>query len=256
MIDKDIIIKNKILNYIHNLQDREYAKSLIDVADFTCLFKCCSDILKSYEESDIQNALLLIRDLSNGTISPEITEEVRRCITYSEIFNELERLLYVENYFIRSSVIYTIGKISFKENISSLLKAFLFYLKGDPLNMPDMIFELFWLGDKNPDYINKLVCHEHFLFRWSVFEILDSLSIENKYDKMNGYISVLRKDENNYVKAQAEYFYKKIILKEKSLKPTVDFSSMKRLFLNYLWKENQRDYTVIELENFLFSIRC
>lgn len=138
-------------------------------------------ILESMKSEEIHSCLILIRDLSiKGAVnsSHEEVDEFRELISKSDIFSKLNNLLYQHNLFVRKDVIYTIGKIYFKQNANMLAEAYKFYRKTDPLIIPDILFELSWLTNGDIwSFIDELIKDNHFLFRWSAVDLL------RKYNK-------------------------------------------------------------------------
>jgi hypothetical protein len=64
-------------------------------------------------------------------------------------FDEIEKYLYNDYLYIKSTTIYSIGKISIKDNVKYLEKAFEKYYNQNPIICSKLLLEIKWLGSKN-----------------------------------------------------------------------------------------------------------
>lgn len=218
-------------------------------------------ILESMRSEEIHSCLILIRDLSiKGAVnsSHEEVDEFRELISKSDIFSKLNNLLYQHNLFVRKDVIYTIGKIYFKQNANMLAEAYKFYRKTDPLIIPDILFELSWLTNRDIwSFIDELIKDNHFLFRWSAVDLLHKYNKnDNKSNKFIDSLVLLSNDDNIYVSNEAKELLKRSCMTkqisefdEENL--SITFLRLVIDFCNYQKTEKIRKYSIEDIEDYI-----
>ncbi len=113
-------------------------------------------------------ALTWLRDASIGVGSASTRLAVRACIP-ELLVPTLAKALFAPNREVRGWVIYTFGKMTFRENLPILLDAFDWYADRDPLLLPKLIGEIAWLGGDAAPLLARVQTHSLYLTRWSFF---------------------------------------------------------------------------------------
>jgi hypothetical protein len=98
-------------------------------------------MLRSRDADEVIAAHLFLRDVVNYGMVPAFTVH----LPTSGIFEVFRNNLYVPDFAIRRDTIFTIGKIGPRANARLLAEAFPVYLQRDPLLLPGLLGELFWL---------------------------------------------------------------------------------------------------------------
>ncbi len=268
------MLKPKILNYLNYLNDSDYLAEIVKSpgADETLI-----QLLHSEDLETINATCLFITDaVLLGSQNP-ICEEGWESHSQGAIVPELERLVLSDNHFIRKQVIYTLGKICSYDSIPILLQAFHQFRDQDPILLPRLVGELFWLGVDHPgDVIQSMVASPQYLTRWAVLTILGEL-IYNSPDETDEIFLMKYKvceslcdDSNFWVQAEANYEYQFLKLnlrwrqenlskseykKQKKelqrLKPGLSFFQVSGQFDNYLYGNRLYHYSIEELETFV-----
>lgn len=137
-------------------------------------------IYKEFNMNDIINAVLDILENSSteNTLNIEMFNSAIMFITDTIIFSDLsdmdkniflkslselnyfekiEMYLYNEYLNIKCIVIHSIGKISIRDNVRYLEKAFEKYFNTNPIICSDLLFEIKWLDDKRYNYYYSLI---------------------------------------------------------------------------------------------------
>ena len=78
------------------------------------------------------------------------------------------------DYFTRHQAIHTLGRTGPRANAQHLASNFAWYLEHDPLNIEDLLGELFWLGLRVPPehYLDQMVTADWYLAGWALVELL------------------------------------------------------------------------------------
>jgi hypothetical protein len=187
----------------------------------------------------------------------------------TKLVKTLEELLFCQNYFIRTQVIYTLGKTCSYGSKYSLMRAFDRYRDLDPLILDRLICEMRWLGVENIDrYIYALVTSSSYLTRWAAVGIAASIFDPDLGNRDLQYTDILRQDDCDLIRIEAEYEYQRslkslqtpILSKVeqrqrakalKKIQPLLSFQAVSNRFANHLFKNNLDRYTVTEFEDFV-----
>ncbi|AFY82299.1 HEAT repeat domain-containing protein [Oscillatoria acuminata] len=268
------MLKTKILNYLNYLNDSDYIVEIVSSpgADETLI-----QLLHSEELETFALTCLFITDSVLMGFQNQICQEAWESQTKLAIVPELERLILSDNHFIRKQVIYTLGKICSYDSIPILLQAFHQFRDQDPILLPRLVGELFWLGvDHREDVIETMIASPRYLTRWAVLTILGEL-IYNSPDETDEiflmkykFCESLCDDSNFLVQAEANYEYQFLKLnlrwrqenlskseykKQKKelqrLKPSLSFFQVSGPFDNYLYGNQLYHYSIEELETFV-----
>lgn len=235
------------------------------------------NLLASDNLEVINDACLWIRDYFLCCDQNQIGEAIGNDKFKSLIIPELEKLVFADNHFIRKQVIYTLAKISSYESISILLEAFEQFRDEDPILLPQLVGELFWLGvDNFGDLMARMITSKEYTTRWAVIATLPTFMYNHPDDTDENFVmrvscsEQLRHDANKFVQAEAEYEYQCLLLRRsqeeenlskseykqrrqqiKSLKPALSFAQVEVEFSNYLYSHNLVNCTIAELERFI-----
>lgn len=268
------MLTNKIFNYLRYLNDSDYIAEIVSLPDAT---ETLIQLLKSEDLETLSATCLLIRDYVRLGGQNQICQEKWDSQSKWAIVPELERLVLSDNHFIRKKVIYTLGKICSYDSVPILLRAFHKLRDQDPILLPRLVGELFWLGVDHPgDVIERMIASPQYLTRWAVLAILGEF-IYNFCDETDEifvmkykFCEFLSHDPNFWVQAEAKYEYECLKLnlrrgqgnlskseykqqkKEvQGLKPGLSFFQVSGQFDNYLYGNRLYHYSIEELETFV-----
>jgi hypothetical protein len=268
------LIKRQILNYGDYLGNSDYIAEVVsdDGADEEII-----NLLTTDNVASINDTCLFIRDYFLSCATNQICEASWNHKFKSLIIPQLEKLVFADNHFIRKQVIYTLAKICSYESVPILLQAFEQFRDEDPILLPQLVGELFWLGvDNCGDLMATMITSNQYTTRWAVIATLPTFMYhhaddtdENLVMRIN-FCEHLRHDANKFVQAEAEYEYQCLMLRRsqqqenlskseykqrrqqiKTLKPALSFSQVEVEFSNYLYNHNLGKYTIPELEKFI-----
>ncbi|GAB1541877.1 hypothetical protein NUACC21_45500 [Scytonema sp. NUACC21] len=267
------MLETKILSYLNYLGDSEY---MLEVVTTSGAVDTLIKLLQSGDKEIVGYTCLFITDFVLSRSCNETNKQLWDGNLELAIVPELERLVFADNFFIRKQVIYTLGKICSYESLPVLLRAFHQLRDRDPILLPRLVGELFWLGSNNRfDIITSMAASHRYTTRWSALaalqEFLYDLQPQDETCLMRYKFSDhLRHDSHLLVKAEAEYEYQVLELNRrkyqenlskseyrrqkkelKKLKPSLSFSNICNLFSNYMYTHDLSTYTVEELENFI-----
>jgi hypothetical protein len=266
-------IREKIIDYIKHKNNIDYLEFVLASADLEIILDEIEEILRSENGVWISIANLFIRDaalLTTENIGKRFKERIRN----SYVIEILNSNIFSQNHFIRYDSIYTIGKLDAKRSTNILIDAFHAYKESDPIILPGLVFELFWLQDEDDWAIVKdLLPSRFYITRWSSLRVLEHTVYRFSSDLRpinfkKQCIELLMKDENHLIKQEAEYQYQRLKCGEKSLifskkekrqklkkeievlRPRVCFTDVQIQFTNYLHINKRTNYTIDELEDF------
>ena len=226
----------------------------------------CGEIVAVLQLNDPASAVRVLSFVRDASLSQhQFRDEFRECLKNSVIWDAFRRLLEHPNFAVRSSVIYTIGKLYYRERSYLLSEAFPFFLNQDPINLPGLLQELKWLTNTWPlDFLNRVVSSDHYLRRWSFCNFLDSYMEDTLYE-FQDLLKILKQDSNPWVAAEANYRFERIVVKLgpklpkqewrkeikriEALEPKVTFERAAMKFM-----ANREDYTLDEFHNFVEAL--
>ncbi len=261
-----------VRDYIDHLEDGAYVRELFASEGVGGVSRVLVAMLRSGDAHEANAAFLFIRDVVNYAMVPVFTAYLPRC----GIFDALRANLYAPDYAIRRGSIYTIGKIGPRANARLLAEAFPIYLQRDPLLLPGLLFELFWLTRhaRQWTYLHAVAASPHFLVRWSLLDDsaspLPSLGGHEKYERrrLERLLFRLASDPYPLVRADADY-RRRVLPSQKEERqwrlgdrralwrrlgqgePELTFTTMHMLFSNYLAVVERKDYDLETLDAFV-----
>ncbi|MBA3920999.1 MAG: HEAT repeat domain-containing protein [Nostocaceae cyanobacterium] len=267
------MLESKIRNYINYLGDYEY---MAEVVTSPSVVDTLINSLQSNNSEIIGDTCLFIRDFvlicsRNDTCKQSWDSELE-----SAIIPVLEHLLSANNHFIRTTVVYTLGKTCSYDSVPVMLDTFYQLRDRDPILLPRLVGELFWLGVENSwEILESMVLSNQYTTRWAVVEILqgfnyDSQEGEEDFLILQKFYAQLRLDAYPLARSQAEYQYQILNLQRrnhqenisksdyrkqrkglKKLEPCLSFSHIASRFRHYMYEHNLYTYTIKELQNFI-----
>jgi hypothetical protein len=235
------------------------------------------NLLTSDNLEVINDVCLFIRDDFFSCATNQICEAIGNENFKSLIIPKLEKLVFADNHFIRKQVIYTLAKICSYESVPILLQAFEQFRDQDPILLPQLVGELFWLGvDNCGDLMATMITSNQYTTRWAVIATLPTFMYNNPDDTDENFVmrvnccEYLRHDANKFVQVEAEYEYQCLLLhcsqqeknlskleykqrsqQIKTLKPALSFAQVEVEFSNYLYTHKLGNYIIPELERFI-----
>lgn len=267
------MLETKIRNYINYLGDSQYMAEVVTSPGATdTLIK----LLQSNNNELIGDTCLFITDFVLSCSRNDTCKQSWESELETAIIPELEHLVLADHHFIRRQVIYTLGKICSYDSVPVMLHAFYQLRDKDPILLPRLIGELFWLGiDNRWEIIDSMAASNQYTTRWAIIKSLD----EFMYDSQNEdetfllrhkFCNQLRHDAHPLVREEAEYNYQFLELQRrkhkenmskseyrkqrkalKKLEPFLVFDTIEIQFRNYISAHNLHTYTIEELEKFI-----
>ncbi len=268
------MFETKIRKYINYLGDSDY---IADVVTSPGAVDSMIKLLQSNEGEIISDTCLFIRDFVLSCSQNPTCRQSWESQLKSAIIPEIENLLFADNHFIRGHAVYTLGKICSYDSIPVMLNAFYQLRDRDPILLPRLIGELFWLGVNNPwDIIDSMAVSERYTTRWAVVHIwgeFDCTSPNEDFVMAHKLCDRLRRDAHRLVREQAEYNYQSLELQRrkhqenmsnaeyrqqrKELKKKCTFLPFGNIILQfgrYMYERNLHTYTLEELEKFINNL--
>jgi len=265
----------KIRKYINYLGDAGY---MADVVTLPGAVDSMIKLLQSNEGEIISDTCLFIRDFVLSCSQNHTCQQSWESQLKSAIIPEIENLLFADNHFIRRDAVYTLGKICSYDSIPVMLNAFYQLRDRDPILLPRLIGELFWLGVNNPwDIIDSMAVSDRYTTRWAVVHVwgeFDCTSPNEDFVMAHKLCDRLRRDAHPLVREQAEYNYQSLELQRrkhqenmsnaeyrqqrKELKKKYTFLPFGNIILQfgkYMCDRNLHTYTIEELETFIKNLK-
>jgi hypothetical protein len=270
-------IKNQVVQYINHVENVEYLNLVLSTAGIETLLDCIVETLTGESYEEIFSTYLFIYDVKRFSLSRNHKDLYKKLYS-SPVIEAIHRNVFSDNHFIRSASIQTLGKLRNRTSIPLLEEAFNRYKGNDPILIPDLITEMFWLQRKeNWRIVEQLMRSQSYLSRWSVLEILDQASYKDPKNKkgfkrIKAYVERLWRDQNPLIRAEADYTYRELMFLESmelltkankrkgrhalnKIKPKITFSSVRFDFESYLYENHQYDYHVEEFEWFIDKLK-
>ena len=229
------------------------------------VFQEIDSILRASEPKAVANTLGFVRD-ANLYRHP-FRDAFQEYLTTSKIWENLQDLLQTPNFGVRSSAIYTIGKLTNRDRAYLLSDAFPFYLENDPINLPNLLLELLWLTNEwNWGFVGRVAADKHYLVRWSLCQMLDdSGNSTETQGRFLGILAQLKCDSHPLVAAEANLRFERVNVKLgpklqksewrkevkriSSLEPKVTFESAAMQFMH-----TRSDYCLDEFDRFIAGL--
>ncbi len=189
------MLKQRILDYdeLHSL-DRDYLAQVIASNPVEEVLGTLAELLATRDRETVLSACAVIRDL--GILkypAAEFQTHFRKTLPQSPARDELEQCLYRdEDSSIRSSTIYTLGKLVIDDFESILRDSWSYYYANDPLNIHRLLFEISMYGGEIFSLAEKLTLHSDYLFRWAGLEALASTRLREEASIIKLYERLMR----------------------------------------------------------------
>jgi hypothetical protein len=263
--------------------------TILNAADTQGLIDTVVGLLRSSNLDYVQQTCVFIRD--SVLIAPEhgLGSEFREAFHTSAIVPELERLVLASGYFLRNSVIHTLGKTGCIGSLPTLGRAFHHLLEHDPLVLPELLLEIGWLEgilarEQSSTLVDAMTTSESratqardacplidamtasacYTTRWAATHVLGRW---RQYASLNQ-IERLRGDGHVLVRTEAEYVYRRFLFAQRSSrlskperkrqlkeiehdKPPVSFFDMRLQFQRHLLTHHQISYSIEDLDRFI-----
>lgn len=268
------MLETKIRKYINHLEDSEY---IAEVVTLPGAVDSLIKLLQSNKNEIIGDTCLFIRDFvlscSRNDSCKQSWDELEPAI-----IPKLQHLVFADNHFIRKQVIYTLGKICSYDSVPVMLNAFHQLRDQDPILLPRLIGELFWLGVDNCwDIIGSMAASNQYTTRWAIMTALDQFICDWQNEEedeifllKHKFCNQLRHDAHLLVQEEAEYNYQFLELQRRKYKenlskseyrkqrkalkksePFLSFSNITIEFSNYMYTQTLHTYTIEELEKYI-----
>jgi len=261
-------LEERILSYLDFLNDAAYLSALRVEPE---LLGVLDRLLAAGDAEAIGLTCLCIRDLAN--FGPDDEREVfRRGLLPSPVVARLEAMLTCGHYGTRREVVFTLAQINSRGSLPALRRAFDLSLDRDPLLLPRLLGEIWWLeAHKSWGLIEVLAASPHFLTRWAALGQDSWIYVGNSKELRvvrSRCLRALRHDENPLVRAEAEYHARRCKFERRdarlsgdekqqrsraleAIRPRLGFYDLEMGFANWMHAQNKGDYSISELEGFI-----
>lgn len=268
------MIRNVILDYIGGLEDFTYLEAALSPYDAPQLVEGIVSLLRDPDQDVVWQACAFICDLI--LVAPKRGRWLafRESFVASPIVPTLEDLLLANNHFIRDHAIYTLGKTYSTGSVPALHQVFRSLRDRDPISLPNLIFELKWLGFEVHmlwSLVDSMATSRQFTTRWAALAVLEKHAIgvePDLGDVVEQCFERLCRDRHPLVKAEAGYRYQQWLLRQqsstlakadlrrqykeiKSSEPAILFRDVEIQFNGYLGLHRLTDYSIADLEQFI-----
>ena len=229
------------------------------------VFNEIDSILRTAPPEAVTHTLTFVRD---AQLYPHpFRDDFREYLAASNIWKTFQELLQAPNFSVRSSTIYTIGKLTNRDRAYLLSEAFPFYLATDPINLPRLLSELSWLTNEvNWSFIEEISASSHYLNRWSLCEVLDESG--NSTETLNRFITILDRlkcDSHALIAAEAKFRFERISVKLGPKLPKAEWrKEVKRISsleprISFFFAANQfmrdrSDYSLDDFDRFVAGL--
>ena len=266
------MVQQVVLDYIDHIEDRVYLSTIMAAVGVERLTAAIVDLLLSSNRETVWFATIFIRD--SVLYLPESPFSV--AFFASPIIPVLEGLVLAENWWIRCHAVYTLGKTGCTRSLPALHHAFAVVLDRDPLLLPRLVMEIFWLEDeKSLSLIEQMMTSREYTVRWGVIGSMwghkDASPDDAMYQAKLRYYAQLRRDPHPLIRAESDYHYR--LLEAEPLgrtlpkperrrqrklieqhRPSLNFDEVEQRFSNHLHQSAQSTYTIADLEYFIDAI--
>ncbi len=254
-------LANLISGYLDHLQDRAYVTSVVSRAPIAELGRTLASMLRSGDRQAATDAAQFAQDAVIFGLSPAFAEYFPR----SPVLRALRENLSAADYFTRHQSIKTLGRVGPRSNAQCLAAVFPWFLEHDPLNLDDLLGELFWLSRRarREPYLDAIVTAPLYLARWTILgHLLDHGTYAypgwvngRPSGYVLGYVERLAQDPHRWVRAEATWRLTQLEASdavrahpisgmESNREPSPTFFTLWLQVGNYLWTSSRRDYDV------------
>ncbi len=268
------MIRDIVLSYVDHLMDFAYLGDALSQCDTPQLVDGIVGLLHDPDRNVVGQACLFICDLILIAPKRGLWLAFRDAYSTSPIVPTLEELVLAKNHFIRDHAIYTLGKTCSTASVPALYRAFQSLRDRDPLILPNLIFELKWLGFEAQELwslVDGMTTSSRFTTRWAALAVLEkhasgadpdlSGAIEQCFER-------LCHDDHPLVRAEAEYRHQEWLVRQRSstlvkaesrkrrrdlkrYKPAFLFWDIEMRYSHYLSLHRLIDYSIADLEQFI-----
>lgn len=264
------MIKSLISEYIDHYQEPSFFEKLFDQNSAAYVAQTLIELLHEQNDQIIENTLFFIRDLALTPQNEKHATPHRMIIFETPVITLVENLTMSKNYFTQSQSIYTLGKIGSVQSIQKLYDVFQKTKESNPLLVPRIITEIWWLEpEKNWNIIMKIVSAVNDVTRWSCLAVLFTYSGgEHMLQMAHQVLNTLRQDTNEHIRNEATYQWLELAYRQERLKltkserklqrihiktrePLFTFSDIAAWFENKMVNEHRTNYTTAELAYFI-----
>jgi hypothetical protein len=163
-------VKRLIADYVNHIADRAYISNVWNVAGMPIIDELLATMLRSGDRDRVQQADLFVQDAVRFGADPTFARYLPRSRSLQAVRDNLRSA----DYFTRHEAIHTLGRTGPRSNARHLESNFAWYLEHDPLNLEDLLGELFWLDHHvQPErFVDRMVAADWYLARWALIELL------------------------------------------------------------------------------------
>ncbi len=272
-------VKASVFKYLAHLNDGDYMAAIANSMPLPEFYNVLSILLQSEDCETIGLTTLLIRDLVMAGFSHSGCAEFRAQYPNSLVVKTLEEMIFSTDHYICTTAAYTLGKTGSYSSVDAIHQAFLKLRDIAPLALPRLMGEIGWLGAENFwKLINSMMSSSVYATRWAVLDVLQEFNSNETGEENELYqgklrcVKQLRQDLNSYVRLEAEYEYQLLIFRCEShelpkaerrkkrkevirqYKPVHCFAEISVKFINDLYNQKSKNYSISKLELFIDRI--
>ena len=268
-------IHRAVLRSLNHVGDDDYTAAVFTEHGVLPVLRACRDLLGKRQLHVVHPTSCFLVGFRFSSASEALRGEVYGAAPRL-LAPSLRRLLKARECLTRRLAIFTIGQLRLRSEAKSLRRVFPWYVKHDPLGLPDLLLELGWLHDARgvSARLRRMVRDPSFIVRWAALGYNDHVAVERRGAYRRERVSLLShltRDEVPAIAAEAQYQLDELrrearepapnwnepaAARERRIKaslarqPPLTFTSLEIQFHNRLSERRQRDYTPAELANF------
>jgi hypothetical protein len=268
-------IHRAVLRSLDHLGNDDYIAAVFTEHGVLPVLRACRDLLGERRFHAVQPTSRFLVGFRFSSASEALRGEVYGAAPRL-LAPSLRRLLRARERHMRRLATYTIGQLQLRREAKSLRRVFPWYVKHDPLGLPDLLLELGWLHDARgvSARLRRMVRDPSFIVRWAALGYNDHVVVGRRgpYRRERlSLLSQLTRDEVPAIAAEARYQLDELrrearepapdwnepaAARERRIKasiarqPPLTFTSLELQFHNRLSKRRQRDYTPAEFALF------
>ena len=269
------LIHRAVLRSLDHLGSDDYIAAVFTEHGVLPVLRACRDLLGEQTFRVVQPTSRFLVGFRFSSASETLRGEVYGAAPRL-LAPSLRRLLRARDRLTRRLAIYTIGQLRLRSEARSLRHVFPWYVKHDPLGLPDLLIELGWLHDARgvSARLRRMVRDPNFIVRWAALGYNDYVGVGRRgaYRRERvSLLSQLTRDEVRGIAAEAHYQLAELrrearepardwsepaAVRERRIKaslarqPPLTFTSLEIQFHNRLSKRRQRDYAPAEFALF------
>jgi len=167
-MEGDDVHRAQIRWYPDHLEDVAYVRAIFAAAGLAGVAGRLAAMLRSADRDEALAAMAFLRDAVNYGMAPAFARAWPR----TAVVPALRAALRAPDFAVRRGAVYTIGKLSVRSSAWLLREAFPLSLRRDPLLLPGLLFELFWLtrARRRWTYLLRVAASPLYLVRWSLLD--------------------------------------------------------------------------------------